>query len=302
MQPTMESREKEILVTGATGAQGGAVVRHLLQHGWPVRALCRDPGTPAARALAEAGVRVLRGDLGDRTSLDEAVKGAHGVFGLQNFWDGAPASLLGSEGEVQQGKNLLDAAKAAGVKHFVQASITGAGTSTGVPHLESKRAIEKYASSLLLPATFLRPVFFMDNFNVPHLGFQAPVLEGRVDMPLLEHKKFQMVAVDDIGHFTAMVFERPGEFVGTAFELASDELTGPELAATFSRVMGRPVRFTGDPAYIAEIRKFSEDFARMYEWINEDGFNAFVPGLRALHPGLCTFESFLRKTGWETKA
>jgi len=245
---------------------------------------------------------VLRGDLEDRASIDEAVKGAYGVFGLQNFWDGAPTSLLGGEREVQQGKNLLDAAKAADVRHFVQASVAGAGAATGVPHLESKRAIEKYARSLLLPATFLRPVFYMDNFNTPHLGFQAPVLEGRVDLPLREQKKFQMVAVDDIGHFTAMVFERPGEFLGVAFELASDELTGPALAATFSRVMGRPVRFTGNPAFIAEIRKFSDDFARMYEWINEDGFNAFIPGLRALHPGLCTFESFLRKTGWETKA
>jgi uncharacterized protein YbjT (DUF2867 family) len=298
----MEQRGKEILVTGATGQQGGAVVRHLLQRGWSVRALCRDPEKPAARALADVGVRVLRGNLDDRASLDEAVKGVYGVFGLQNFWDGFPGQVLGLEGEVRQGKHLLDAAKAAGVQHFVQASAPGAAGPTGIPHIESKRQIEKYARSLRIPVTVIRPVFYMDNFNVAAWGFQGPVLEGRLDLPLVADKKLSMVAVDDIGHFAALAFDRPGDFLGAAFEVASEELTMLEIADTFSRVMGRPVRFAGGPERIAEIRQYSEEFARMYEWFNEEGFNPFMPGLRALYPGLCTFESFLRKTGWEKRA
>ena len=298
----MEHNTKEVLVLGATGRQGGAVARKLQQRGWPVRALCRDPEKPAARALAEAGVRVFRGDLDDRRSLDEAVKGAYGVFGLQNFWDGFPARVLGVEHEVAQGKRLLDAAKAAGVQHFIQASAGGAAARSGVPHIESKRLIEKHALSLRIPATFIRPVFYMDNFNIPEFGLRGAVLEGRLELPLLADKKHQMVALDDVGHFTAMALERPQEFIGAAFDLASDELTMVEIAETFARVIGRPVRFVGGPEHMPQVRSFSEEFALMYEWFNAEGFGAFIPGLRALHPGLSTFESFLRRTGWEGKA
>src|SRR5262249_34656610 len=135
----------------------------------------------------------------------------------------------------------------------------GAGGPTGIPHLESKRQIEKYARSLRIPATFLRPVFYMDNFNVAAWGYQGAVLEGRLDLPLVADKKLSMVAVDDIGHFTALAFERPGDFIGAAFEVASEELSMIEIADVFSRVMGRPVRFVGGPERIAEVRKYSEE-------------------------------------------
>ena len=295
----MDNHRKEILVTGATGIQGRAVVRHLQQHGYRVRALSRDPGKPAARALAEGGATVVRGDLEDRASIDAAVSGVYGVFSLQNFWEGYPTSFLGAEGEIRQGKNLADAAKAASVQHFVHASGAGAERVGGIAHLDCKLVVEQHIRALRLPATILRPVFFMDNFDTPAFGYQQPVLEGRLDLPLLEDKKLQMVASDDIGHFVALAFDKPGDFVGAAFELAGDELTMTEIAATFTRVMARPVRFVGDPGYIAEIRKFSEEFAAMYTWFNDSGFNAFLPGLRALHPGLVRFEQYLRSAGWE---
>jgi uncharacterized protein YbjT (DUF2867 family) len=295
----MDHHGREILVTGATGTQGRAVVRHLLKHGYRVRALSRDPGKPAARALAGAGVTVVKGDLEDRASLDAAMKGAHGVFSLQNFWEGFPASFLGAEGEIRQGKNVADAAKAASVQHFVYSSGGGAGHRNGVAHLDCKHEIERYLRALRLPATIIRPVFFMDNFDTPAFGYQQPVLEGRLELPLLEDKKLQMVAAEDIGHFVAQAFDRPEDYLGAAVELAGDALTMTEIAAAFTRVMGRPVRFVGGPAYIAEIRKFSEEFASMYTWFNESGFEAFLPGLRALHPGLVRFEQYLRGAGWE---
>ena len=295
----MDHNNKVILVTGATGTQGRAVVRHLQKHGYRVRALSRNPDKAAARALAEAGATVMRGDLEDRASIDAAVEGAYGVFSLQNFWEGFPTSFLGAEGEVRQGKNVADAAKAASVQHFVYASGGGADRVNGISHLDCKLVIERYIRALRLPATIIRPVFFMDNFDTPAFGYQQPVLEGRLDLPLIEDKKLQMVASDDIGHFVALAFDRPGDFLGASFELAGDELTMTEIAATFTRVMGRPVRFTGGPANIAEIRKLSEDFAAMYTWFNEGGFQAFLPGLRALHPGLVRFEQYLRGAGWE---
>jgi uncharacterized protein YbjT (DUF2867 family) len=295
----MSTEQREILVTGATGTQGGAVARHLLRHGYRVRAFCRDPEKPAARALAAAGVRLVRGDLEDRASVAAGVEGAYGVFSLQNYWDGFPGPYLGREGEVRQAGILIDAAKAAGVKHLVQASAGGAGAPTGVPSEEGKREIEGLVRASRIPATIVRPVFYMDNFDNPAWGFMQPVLEGRVELPLLPETRLQMIAVEDIGHFVAMAFNRPSEFVGTAFDLAGDELSMTGIAETFSRVMGRPVRFAGSPEGIAQIRAFNGDLAMLFEWFLKEGFPAFIPGLRALHPGLLTFEGYLRSAGWE---
>ncbi|HSN98963.1 MAG TPA: NmrA/HSCARG family protein [Candidatus Nanopelagicales bacterium] len=294
----MSNEEGEILVTGATGVQGSAAARHLLKHGYRVRALCRDPDKPAARALAEAGVRVLRGDFDDRASLDAALEGAHGVFGVQNFWDGFPGEPLGLEGEVRQGKALLDAAKAAGVQHFVQASAGGAGSPPCVPSTESKRQIERHARAIGIPFTSVRSVFFMDNFDNPGWGFLQPVLEGRLELALSPDTRLQMIAADDIGHFVALAFDRPREFIGAAFDLAGDELSMLEVAATFTRVMGRPVRFTGSLDGIAQLRAVSDELATIFRWFHDEGFQAFIPALRALHPGLLTFEAYLRRAGW----
>ena len=291
--------QREILVTGATGTQGTAVVRHLLQRGYRLRALCRDTEKPAARALADAGVRLVRGSFDDRASLDAAVDGVYGVFGLQNFWDGFPGPHLGYEGEIRQGKSLLDAAKAAGVQHFVQTSSGGAGGPTGKLSTESKRQIETYARSIKIPGTYVRPVFFMDNFDNATWGFMQPILEGRLDLPLAPDTRLQMVAVDDIGYFVAEAFDHPREYIGAVIELAGDELSMLEIAETFSRVMGRPVRFTGSPEGIAKFRAFSEELSLVFDWLYREGFHAFIPALRALHPGLLTLEAYLRRSGWE---
>jgi uncharacterized protein YbjT (DUF2867 family) len=298
----MEHGSQEILVTGATGAQGRAVIRHLLQRGYRVRALCRDPEKPAARALAEAGVRIAPGNLDDRASLDAAVNGVYGVFGVQNFWDGFPGPYLGFDGEVRQGKSLLDAAKAARVAHFIQTSAGGAGAPTGVPSTDSKREIEKHARGIKIPLTIIRPVFFMDNFDNPGWGFQQPILEGRLELPIDGEVKLQMIAVDDIGQFAARAFDRPKEFIGTAFDLAGDTLTMVEIAETFSRVMGREVRFVGGRERIAGLRAFNAELALIFEWFSAGGFDAFIPALRALHPGMLTFEDHLRRAGWEGRA
>jgi uncharacterized protein YbjT (DUF2867 family) len=295
----MEQRGKEILVTGATGIQGGAVVRHLLKQGWSLRALCRKPTSPAAQALAAAGVRVMPGDLEDRRALEEATTGVYGVFALQNYWDGWPGKVLGHEGEVRQGIQLAEAAASAGVRHFVQSSAAGAAAATGVSHIESKWKIEQHIRALGLPATFLRPVFYMDNFNLLDWGFPQPVLEGRLELPLLADKQFQMICADDIGHFAALAFARPHDFIGIAFELSGDSLDMHEMAACFSRVMGRQVVFTGGPHLIEPIRAYSPELAVMFEWFNRHGFEGFLPGLRALHPQMTDFETFLRRTGWE---
>lgn len=292
--------DREILVTGATGLQGGTVIRHLGRRGYRLRALCRNPESAAARAVADLGVRIYHGDLEDRASLDAAVQSAYGVFSVQNYWDGFPARKLGREGEARQGINLLEAAKAAGVQHFIQSS--GAGV-TIAPELDvnaGKLAVESHGRAIGIPLTIIREVFFMETFTNPLWGLRDAILDGRLDLPSAPHTRLQMLAVDDLGHFVGMAFDRPDELVGAVFDLAGDQRTMMEIAETFTRVMGHPVQFTGSPEGVARLREFDADLADMFRvQLYERGFQAFIPALRALHPEMLTLEAFLRKAGWE---
>lgn len=288
-----------IVVTGATGQQGGAVLRSL-RRAFHVKALTRDPKKPEAQALTALGVEVVAADLLDRASLERAFAGAHGVFALTNFWDGlASGKPLGAEGEVKQGKNLVDAAKAARVAHLVFSSVgSGYAWPSKVPHVVSKQEVERYLLDAKVPATVLRPAFFMENFNSPFMDFGAKAREGRLEIPIRAHQRLQLISTGDIGAFAAMAFERPADFVGAAFDLAGDALTPGEMAAVFTRVTGRPVQSMADERAIPAIRAYSEEFGAMWEAFDSLGGDAFLPGLKALHPGLESLEAFLRRTGW----
>jgi uncharacterized protein YbjT (DUF2867 family) len=285
----MSQEDKIILVAGATGQQGGAVARELLGRGWPVRALTRDPGRPAAQDLAAAGAQLIQGDMEEPRSLDRALEGAYGVFSVQNFW--LPG--VGAEGEVRQGVNLADAARAAGAGHFVYSSVGSADRAPGVAHFESKWEIEQHVRALSMAHTILRPVAFMENYNRSRAQIMEGVFPG---MGLRPEKTFQIIAVADIGVFAALAFEDPGEWLGRTVELAGDELTEPQIADHFSRAIGRPVRLVSPAA--APGRPGDEERARMWRFFNEEGYAADIPALRRLHPGLRTFERWLGESGW----
>jgi uncharacterized protein YbjT (DUF2867 family) len=281
----MSNNDKIILVTGATGQQGGATARHLLAQGWQVRALTRDPKSPASQALAAAGAEIVQGDLYDRASLDRVLKGSYGVFSVQNFW----LPDVGADGEIRQGRIVADAAKAAGVKHFVYTSVGGAERKTNIVHFDSKWEIEEYIRSLGLPATVLRPVFFMENLASPMMGPR----DGVLAIALKPTTTLQMIAVDDIGTFAAFAFARPAEYIGKTLEIAGDSLTMPQVAETMTRVTGQPVHFVEVP--LEQVRAFSEENATMFAWFNEHGYEADIAALRRLHPELMTFDQFLRR-------
>ena len=197
---------KKIFVAGATGQQGGAVARHLLKHpGFTVRALTRDTTKAPARALAQAGAELVQGDLDDPSSFERALDGAYGVFSVQN------ALEAGYDREVQQGKKLADAAKAAGVQHFVYSSVVSADRDTGIPHFESKWEIEQHIRQIELPFTVLRPAFFMQNW---HNYMREPILHGTLPLPLSPQTPLQQISVEDIGAFAALAFEAPVEVAG----------------------------------------------------------------------------------------
>src|SRR5262245_885588 len=291
----MENTSKTVLVTGATGRQGGAVIRHMLRNGWKLRALTRRPNAPAAQNLTQQGVEVVRGDLEDPASLERAARGTHGVYSVQDFWS------VGAKREVEQGKNLAEAAKKAGVAHFVYSSVGGAERNSGIDHWESKWEVEKHIRKLDLPATMLRPAAFMENYYIDQV--EIGILKGKLMDPIRGDKPYQTIAADDIGAFAALAFSRPRDFIGAELEIAGSELTNLEAAQVFSRVLGKRVKFHKLPMPVVRLA-LGKEFYQMFRWFNESGFKADIAFLRRRYPEVRpqTLEEWLRNEGWHKRA
>jgi len=274
---------KVILVTGATGKQGGAVLRHLRDAGFPVRAMTRDPNQERARALVGHGTEVVRGDFNDQASLTRALDGVDGVFSVQT-----PMGQ-GVDAEVRQGIALADAAKRSRISHFVYSSVAAADQKTGIPHFDNKFRIEEHIRATGLRYTIFRPVFFMENW----LGMRDGIEQGALALPLNPDTRLQMIAVEDIGAFVAMAFAHPGHWQGRAVELAGDELSMTELAQAFTRMAGREVRYEQVPWDRFE-QQAGREITLMYKWFQEVGFHVDIPALRQEYPNLTGFERWLQ--------
>jgi uncharacterized protein YbjT (DUF2867 family) len=292
---TMSREEKTVLITGATGRQGGAVIRHMLPKNWKLRALVFKAGEATVQSLRSQGIEVVRGNMEDPASLEPATRGVYGVYSVQDFWS------VGAKRELQQGKNLADAARKAGVEHFVYSSVGGAERNSRIDHWESKWEVEKHIRKIGLPATMIRPAAFMENYYVDKV--EIGILKGKLVDPIRADKPYQTIASDDIGAFVSLAFERPAEFIGTELEIAGSELTNVEAAEVFSRVLSKPVKFQKLPMPI--VRLFlGKEFYQMFRWFNEAGFKADIPGLRRRYPQvhLQTLEEWLRSEGWQKRA
>jgi uncharacterized protein YbjT (DUF2867 family) len=244
-------------VCGATGRQGGAVMRHLLGAGWRVRALTRDPAGPNARPLADLSVELVRVDMADRASLEPAFDGAYGVYSVQNPF------ISGLEQEVVQGTNVADAAQATGVTHLVYGS-AGVGSRTGVGSWDSKLAVEAHIAELGLPATILRPQAFMELMT--DKAFYPPVAAWHVMPKLLgPDRKVPWLAVDDLGAIAAKAFADPDRFVGRTIPLVADAQSIDECRAIWKEVRGRPPRRFPMPIRLFE-RVAGRDLTTMWRW------------------------------------
>jgi uncharacterized protein YbjT (DUF2867 family) len=288
----MVNADKTVLITGATGQQGGAVIRHMLAKGWKLRALTRNSSSDTALNLARQGVELAQGDLEDLASLEHAAHGVYGIYSVQNFWK------VGAKREVQQGKSLADVAKKAGVEHFVYSSVGGAERNSGIGHWATKWEIEQYIRKLGLPATMIRPAAFMENYYNEQT--EIGILQGKFTDAVRADKPYQTIAVDDIGAFMALAFDRPKEFIGQALEIAGSELTNPQAAEVFSRVLGKPVEFEELPMPVVQ-SVLGEEYYQMYRWFNEVGFQANIAELRRRYPEvhLHTLEEWLLSEGWQ---
>jgi uncharacterized protein YbjT (DUF2867 family) len=286
--------EGPIVVTGATGRQGGAVIRHLLARGATVRALTRTPDSRQARALAARGVQIVKGDMDDPPSLRGAMDGAYGVYSVQDFW------TTGAHREVEQGRHVADAARTSDVQHFVYASVGGAERNSRIDHWDSKWEIEQHIRRLGLPVTILRPASFMENYYIP--AVEKGLLKGRLIDPVKVDRPYQTIASDDIGKFAALAFARPEEFIGLELEVAGSELTNRQAAAVFARVLGRPVKYRRLPMPVVRV-VLGKEFFQMFRWFNADGYHADVHALRGRYPELQlrTLEDWLVEEGWTNK-
>jgi uncharacterized protein YbjT (DUF2867 family) len=266
--------KRSVLVTGATGQQGGAVAHALLSRGHRVKALTRKPDSDAARRLASAGADVVTGDLGDAESIVKAASGVDTMYLMGNSYE------VGIEEETRQGIVAADAAKAAGVGHLIYSSVADADKKTGIPHFESKHLVEKHVAGLGIPYTISAPVAFMENIVAPwSIG---GLLQGTYAFAMPAKRVLQLVTLEDIGAFVAALVERREQVFGKRFDIAGDELSGEEQAKILSQAIGRPINYQEIP--IAAARQQSEDTALMFEWFDRIGYDADIAALRRDFP------------------
>ena len=280
-----------VLVSGATGQQGGALARILLGRGHRVRAFVRRPDSFEAEELERLGAELAEGDFEEPSSIEAAARGTDALYIVATPFE------AGMEAETRHGIAAADAAKAAGVEHLVYSSVADADKDAGIPHFDSKREVEKHIEGLGIPYTIVAPVYFMDNLLAP---WTLPQLkEGRFPMALSRSRPLQQIALSDIASFTALVLENRKEFLDRRVDIASDELAGEEVAEILRRVTGKEIHYVELP--LEQVRQaMGEDGARMFEWFDEVGYSADIEALRREHPEVRwhTFEEWAKEQDW----
>lgn len=300
----MSSTFRTIVICGATGKQGGAVLNSLSKDGrWHLVALSRDVSGPRADAIRQRGVEVRYADLNDAESLADAFSEAYGVYGVTTML--TPKGKLDMEMERRQGRNIADACVANFVEHLVMSTIPYFGDGPAlVPYIRSKLDIERYVVEKGVPYTFLGPGSFMDEIGGEYLPVKKRVLTGQA----ADDVKIPYVACRDIGEFARLAFTKPTAFRGRKLTLIGDFISGEELAQVLSRVSGgKPFRHKAPPIWLMWI------FAR--EWITlrkqfeswgrpphpQDLLDA-VTECRRLLPDILSFESYLQATDFRNVA
>lgn len=273
---------KLILVTGATGTQGGAVARELLRRGYKVRGLTRDTQSDSARVLATMGAELVSGNYDDPASVAAAMEGVDGVFAVTLFWP------YGYDAEVAQGMMLVDEAVKAGVGHFVLTSVAGADDALGIPHFQSKWEVEQYLHQSPLNWTVVRPVEFMDNWQWSRDRFY----EGQLVDPRAAESSHQWIAAEDIGFFVGEAFDDADDWIGVTEEIAGDSLTIEELRQALSVAFGREFVHI-QPSWEEFEEQVGEEMRIMYQWFEEEGYAVDITALRERYPNLQTVAEYL---------
>lgn len=284
---------RTVLVTGATGTQGGAVARALLAAGHRVRALTRTPASARSDALRRLGAHVVAGDFDYPGSVLEAATGVDVVFAVGTPYEAGVAA------EIRQSRAIVDAACEARVSHLVYTSIAGADRPCGVPHTEAKGQIEQYVRASQLPFTIVGPVAFLEAIAAPWSG---PVLAaGIVSQPSPPDRRVQWVAAADVGSFVAQIVDRPREFAGRRVDVASIEMSGAEIVESLGVHLGRAMTYSRQRD--AEVRATGRaDVTWISDVSDRTGFSVDIPALHAAYPeiGWHTFDGWASGVDWPT--
>lgn len=297
-----------ILVVGATGRQGGAVARQLLKEGWTVWALTRRPYSAEAIAIEKLGARLFQGDLSDPLSLEIAMNGVYGVFGVTEFWE------HGYKKEIKHGLNLIKVAQYSGVEHIVFSSVGGIDRTEGlgIRHFDSKREIEQYLKNTGIRYSILRPVTFFENFISDR--YRKAIRNGSFSFAIHPTKRFQMLAMQDLAIFAAQAFSGSLYFENKAIEIASQRLTMKEFSIALGKAAGGSVRYrllsrpilwllTGYVEITRQGGYYKTGWAllRMFNWMNKTdtgGWDADLPTLRGQHSELMSAENWAKTINW----
>lgn len=273
---------KKIFVTGATGNQGAAVTKNLLSNGFYVKALVRDP----AKLNAHENLEIIKGNLDDPASYRSHLQNVDGVFCNLVF-------KYGIRKEIRQGIELVNASKESDVNHFVYSSVIGCDLNTGIPHWESKLKIEDHLKASGIGYTILRPSSLYENMLIPQV--KSRILKGKLVLPTQKHKVQQFIGSEDIGKIVATLFSNSEKYKGRTITLAAEQMDGEQLAATFSKAMGREIKFQQLPMIITRL-VMGNDLTKMFRWINNNDA-CLVKDMQALKnefPGMLSLGEWIK--------
>ncbi|QCR22537.1 NmrA/HSCARG family protein [Pontibacter sp. SGAir0037] len=297
-------KKQRIVVCGATGNQGSAVVKSLLQNtDFKVTALTRKPQSQAARQLHSLGAEIEEADLLNEQSLLHAFTGADGVFGITQPWS-SDYKKCDTAKEIRQGKNIASASKMAGVQHLVFSSVLNlTNTATGVSHADSKLEMEQYIKTQSLPYTIVRCSQFMENIGSDFFPVKKGVVKGFVDADA----KVPYVSCQDIGKFIALAFAQPEKYLSRTINLVGDFISGTELAQLLGQLRtGEQFTYKSAPKLL--LRLFAPEFYTMRVLFEKNGRAPYPQEVtQALHaakenlPDTISIQAHLQAAGFATK-
>jgi uncharacterized protein YbjT (DUF2867 family) len=279
--------DRIITVFGATGSQGNAVAKRLLQAGWRIRAVTRNPKSAKAQALSELGAELMMADFDDFASLVKVLENSYGVYSVQ------PAlTAPGDVGQARWGIAVADAAWTVQVQHFVYASAV-IDRAKGILGLGSKRAIEERIAELSLPTTILRPVFFMENL-MTYFPLRSEADQLSLSIPFPPDRKLQMVAVEDIAQVAASAFSDPQTYLGQAIEIVGDAITLDEMALAWENIAGRKCGAMSVP--LETLAQFWSQGVPLFRFISEGGCDVDI-AVSSKEVAKLSFTEWLQRTG-----
>ncbi len=305
--------KKVIAVIGATGAQGGSLVRAILADAtgdFVARAITRKVDSDKARELAKLGVEVVAADIDDVKSLEKAFAGAHGAFCVTNFWE-----HFSADKELEQAKNLATAAKSAGVAHTIWSTLEDTRKRVPlsddrmptlkekykVPHFDAKGEADDFFRKAGAPTTFLATSFYWDNLVTFGMGPKKGE-DGKLAFVLpMADKKLPGIAAEDIGKCAYGVFKRGSDLIGKTVGIAGEHLTGEQMAAALSHALEQPVTYKYVPPDIYRTFPFpgADDLGNMFQYKRdfetEYCASRDIAKTRELNPELQTFAQWLSK-------